>query len=89
MLSGRKIQPNLFFALVAQERTSGAPTGMSSNRQKHVLHLTKAHGRPGKNHLGQMRPLAFAANDLALDQHVISLTCRGSKAGTSVCEGLK
>ena len=65
---------------------------MSAGGRRYVPHLGKAHAaftRPEKITSTGCGPPAFAAIDLALDQHVISLTCRGCEAAISICEGLK
>jgi hypothetical protein len=51
----------------------------------YVPHCT----RPEKITSTGCGPPAFLAIDLALDQHVMSLTCRGFQAAISICEGLK
>ena len=65
---------------------------MSASVPKYVPHLAKVHAaftRPEKITSTRWGPPAFAAIDLALDQHVMSLTCRGFQAAISICEGLK
>jgi hypothetical protein len=65
---------------------------MSAGGRRYVPHLAKVHAafsRPEKITSTGCGPPAFAAIDLALDQHAMSLTCRAWEAAISICEGLK